>query len=178
MNMPNQQNTFALYFGNRGFFPETLISGARTELTAILGKLGYQTLLMDESLTKYGAIEGTEDGLKYAQFLAAHRGRYDGVILCLPNFGDETGAIAALRDCGVPILIHAYPDELNKMGFATRRDAFWNGVVLYREKRWAEAYAQFQNARDPGGIEDRPLQLYLRRIEPLALQLTHTPLEE
>jgi len=60
----------------------------------------------------------------------------------------------------------------------TRRDAFWNGVVLYREKRWAEAYAQFQNARDPGGIEDRPLQLYLRRIEPLALQLTHTPLEE
>jgi L-fucose isomerase-like protein len=124
MNMPNQQNTFALYFGNRGFFPETLISGARTELTAILGKLGYQTLLMDESLTKYGAIEGTEDGLKYAQFLAAHRGRYDGVILCLPNFGDETGAIAALRDCGVPILIHAYPDELDRMGFAERRDAF------------------------------------------------------
>jgi class 3 adenylate cyclase len=60
----------------------------------------------------------------------------------------------------------------------TRRDAFWNGVVLYREKRWAEAYSQFQNARDPGGEEDRPLQLYLRRLEPLALQLTNTPLEE
>jgi adenylate cyclase len=60
----------------------------------------------------------------------------------------------------------------------TRRDAFWNGVVLYREKRWAEAYSQFQNARDPGGEEDRPLQIYLRRIEPLALQLVNTPLEE
>lgn len=57
----------------------------------------------------------------------------------------------------------------------TRRDAFWNGVVLYREKRWAEAYAQFQNARGPEGEEDRPLQLYLRRLEPLALQLTSTP---
>lgn len=52
-----------------------------------------------------------------------------------------------------------------------RRDAFWNGVVLYREKRWAEAYAQFQNARGPNDLEDAPLQLYLRRLEPLALQL-------
>jgi adenylate cyclase len=60
----------------------------------------------------------------------------------------------------------------------TRRDAFWNGVVLYREKRWAEAYSQFQNARGPDGEEDRPLQLYLRRLEPLALQLTNTPLDE
>jgi class 3 adenylate cyclase len=59
-----------------------------------------------------------------------------------------------------------------------RRDAFWNGVVLYREKRWAEAYSQFQSARDPEGKEDRPLQLYLRRLEPLALQLTNTPLDE
>ena len=59
----------------------------------------------------------------------------------------------------------------------TRRDAFWNGVVLYREKRWAEAYSQFQNARGPEGEEDRPLQLYLRRLEPLALQLTNTPLD-
>lgn len=59
----------------------------------------------------------------------------------------------------------------------TRRDAFWNGVVLYREKRWAEAYSQFQNARGPEGEEDRPLQLYLRRLEPLALQLTSTPLD-
>jgi class 3 adenylate cyclase len=60
----------------------------------------------------------------------------------------------------------------------SRRDAFWNGVVLYREKRWAEAYSQFQNARGPEGEEDRPLQLYLRRLEPLALQLTNTPLDE
>lgn len=57
----------------------------------------------------------------------------------------------------------------------TRRDAFWNGVVLYREKRWAEAYSQFQSARGPEGEEDRPLQLYLRRLEPLALQLSSTP---
>ncbi len=115
---------FALYFGNRGFFPEKLVSGARAEMTAVLDKLGYGSLVMDESLTKYGAVEGVDDGRAYAKFLKKNAGKYDGIILCLPNFGDETGAIAALEDCGVPILIHAYPDEPGKMGFADRRDAF------------------------------------------------------
>jgi hypothetical protein len=56
-----------------------------------------------------------------------------------------------------------------------RRDSFWSGVVLYREKRWAEAYTQFQKARDPEEGDDPPLEFYLRRLEPLALQLTETP---
>ena len=56
-----------------------------------------------------------------------------------------------------------------------RRDSFWNGVVLYREKRWAEAYSQFQKARGPNEYDDAPLQLYLRRIEPLALNLVDSP---
>lgn len=53
-----------------------------------------------------------------------------------------------------------------------RRDFFWNGVVLYREKRWAEAYAEFQKARGSGDQDDAPLQFYLRRLEPLTLNLT------
>jgi adenylate cyclase len=59
----------------------------------------------------------------------------------------------------------ATPEEV------ARRDSFWSGVVFYREKRWGEAYTQFQQARGPGDREDAPLQLYLRRIEPLALHL-------
>ena len=51
-----------------------------------------------------------------------------------------------------------------------RRDSFWNGVVLYREKRWVEALSEFQKARGSGPDEDDPpLNLYLRRLEPLAL---------
>ena len=69
-------------------------------------------------------MESVADGVKYAAWLAEKRGKFDGVILCLPNFGDETGAVAALQDAGVPILVHAYPDELDKMGFKHRRDAF------------------------------------------------------
>jgi class 3 adenylate cyclase len=59
-----------------------------------------------------------------------------------------------------------------------RRNSFWSGVVLYREKRWAEAYSEFQKARGPEGEEDPALQFYLRRLEPLVLQLTESPLEE
>ncbi len=58
-----------------------------------------------------------------------------------------------------------------------RRDFFWNGVVLYREKRWAEAYSQFQKARGPNEHTDAPLQLYVRRLEPLALHLHESPAE-
>ena len=42
----------------------------------------------------------------------------------MPIFVDENGAIAALQDAGVPILMQAYPDEIGKMDFAGRRDAF------------------------------------------------------
>jgi class 3 adenylate cyclase len=56
-----------------------------------------------------------------------------------------------------------------------RRDFFWNGVVLYREKRWAEAYTEFEKARGSEEEDDPPLQFYLRRLEPLALHLAETP---
>ena len=64
----------------------------------------------------------------------------------------------------------AKPEQL------ARRDCFWNGVVFYREKRWAEAYSEFQKARGPNDEEDAPLQLYLRRLEPLALNLAELPM--
>jgi class 3 adenylate cyclase len=67
------------------------------------------------------------------------------------------------------LTLHASPEEIS------RRDSFWNGVVLYREKRWAEAYSQFQKAGGPDGETDAPLELYLRRIEPFALQLAMSP---
>jgi len=58
-----------------------------------------------------------------------------------------------------------------------QRDSFWSGVVLYREKRWAEAYAEFQKARGSETEDDPALEFYLRRLEPLILQLTQWPVE-
>lgn len=119
-----QKSRFALFFGNRGFFPGSLMAGARQELSRTLKAWGHECLMLDEDATRYGAVETPQEGEVYANFLRAHRGQYDGVILCLPNFGDETGAVAALQDADVPILIQAYPDELDKMGPEVRRDAF------------------------------------------------------
>ncbi|MBN2305436.1 MAG: hypothetical protein JXQ72_13205 [Anaerolineae bacterium] len=122
--MKNEKSTFALFFGNRGFFPAALIAEAREELPRVLAEMGHHTLILGETATRYGAVETAREGEVYANFLQQHRGQYDGIILCLPNFGDETGAVAALKDADVPILIQAYPDDMDKMASALRRDAF------------------------------------------------------
>jgi len=122
MNHP--KSTFAVFFGNRGFFPASLQASARKEVSEILGRLGHRVLMLDAELTRHGAVETPREGAVYARFLQEHRDELDGVILCLPNFGDETGAVAALQNAGVPILVQAYPDELDKMAPALRRDAF------------------------------------------------------
>lgn len=122
--MTTPKTTFALFYGNRGFFPASLIAEARAELPRVLAAMGHRTIALDPAATRYGAVETVEEGRKFAAFLAEHRGEFGGVILSLPNFGDENGAIAALRDAGVPILVHAYPDTLDRMQPENRRDSF------------------------------------------------------
>ena len=122
--MQERKTVFALYYGNRGFFPASLIAEAREELPRVLRGMGHECIALDAAATRHGAVETPEQGRRYAAFLAAHAGEYDGVILCLPNFGDETGAVAALQDAGVPILVQAYPDALDRMGPKVRRDSF------------------------------------------------------
>lgn len=120
----NKTQTFALYFGNRGFFPETLIASARDEVAAAVKKAGFNYLMPPEDLTRFGAVETKDEGILYAEWLCRHKGEYDGLIMSLPNFSDENGAVAAVRDCGVPIFIQAYPDEIGKMDFDHRRDSY------------------------------------------------------
>jgi L-fucose isomerase-like protein len=122
--MAEKKTTFALFFGNRGFFPASLIAGAREEMARQLKSWGHGVLMLDAKATRHGAVETPREGEVYAEFLRRNRGKFGGVILCLPNFGDETGAVAALQEAGVPILVQAYPDDLDKMAPALRRDAF------------------------------------------------------
>jgi L-fucose isomerase-like protein len=122
--MSNDKTTFALFLGNRGFFPASLMDEAREEVPRVLKELGHDSLILDREATRHGAIETPKEGEIYANFLRENRGKFGGVILSLPNFGDETGAIAALKDAGVPILVQAYPDEMDKMAPELRRDAF------------------------------------------------------
>ncbi|MGC6589183.1 L-fucose/L-arabinose isomerase family protein [Paenibacillus sp. Dod16] len=119
-----KKTKFALFFGNRGFMPESLALEARTEVSKAVTDAGYEFIIMDEKATRYGSVETREEGRIYAQWLKEHEGQYDGVILSMPNFSNENGAVLALEECGKPILIQAYPDEIGKMGFDQRRDAY------------------------------------------------------
>lgn len=135
--MEKTKMTFALYFGNRGFFPGEVIADAREEMVSVVEKAGYRALVMDESKTRYGAVETIKEGKIYAQFLKEHKDEIDGIILCLPNFGDENGAYYALKDANVPILVQAYPDEIGKMDFAHRRDALCGKIAMCNVLRQA-----------------------------------------
>ena len=116
--------TFALCFSNRGFMPGELIYNAREDMVKAVTAAGYDYIMMDADLTRYGGVETRDEGRLYAEWLAKYRGRYDGVIFSMPIFADENGAIIALQDAGVPILMQAYPDEIGKMDFQHRRDAY------------------------------------------------------
>lgn len=128
--MSGHKTTFALFFGNRGFFPASVIAAAREEMGQALKAQGHEVLSLDADATRHGAVETPREGEVYANFLRENRGKFGGVILCLPNFGDETGAVAALKDAGVPIWIQAYPDDLDRMAPATRRDAFCGKISI------------------------------------------------
>ncbi len=115
---------FALYFGNRGFFPEKLVDLARAEMERAVEAAGHTHISLDKAKTRFGAVEGLHEGLVFAEFLKQNYDEIDGAIVCLPNFGDENGAVAAFRDFKKPILVQAYPDEIGKMDFEQRRDAY------------------------------------------------------
>ena len=92
--------TFALCFCNRGFMPGELIYGARDDMVKAVTDAGYDYIMMDKELTRYGGVETRDEGLLYAKWLKEHEGQYDGVIFSMPIFADENGAITALQDAG------------------------------------------------------------------------------
>jgi len=118
------KTTFALFFGTRGTFPSWLIQQARDEMSNTLRNMGYGVIMQDADATPTGAVETPKEGRTFAEFLKKNTGSYQGVILCLPNFGSEGGVIEALKNVQVPVFVHAYPDELDKLSTRDRRDAF------------------------------------------------------
>lgn len=128
--MKKSRITFALFFGNRGFFPGEVIADARKEMVKAVTDNGFEYICMEESLTRFGAVETRKEGQLYAEFLKKNEGKYDGIILCMPNFSDENGAAEALGDVNVPILVQAYPDEMGKMDFSGRRDALCGKLAM------------------------------------------------
>ncbi|MGB1289172.1 MAG: L-fucose/L-arabinose isomerase family protein, partial [Aggregatilineales bacterium] len=118
--------TLAVIVGNRGFFPSHLALSGRKTILDILEKAGINVIITDEDATGVGSIESLAEARLCAAHFKQHRDDIDGVLVTLPNFGDERAIANTLRfaDLNVPVLIHAFPDDATKMGLQNRRDSF------------------------------------------------------
>jgi len=122
----DQKVTFGLIVGTRGIFNGALATSGRKQLCAVLDTLGYKYVIMPLKETPTGAVETVEDAKKCAAFFQKHRGTIKGIIVTLPNFGNELGIVNALKlaEMNVPVLVHAFDDDNDKVGLDQRRDAF------------------------------------------------------
>jgi L-fucose isomerase-like protein len=126
------KTVLGVIFGNRDFFPDQLVSEARREVLEVLKAAGIEAVLLGEKDTKLGGVETYADAKKCAELFRQHRDRIDGVLVCLPNFGDEKGVHDVLKLSGlnVPVLLQAYPDELDKLNVERRRDGFCGKISV------------------------------------------------
>lgn len=124
--MANKKMTMGLIVGNRGFFPDHLAKTGREEMLRVLDQAGMDVVALTPEESKYGAVETREESRRCAELFKRNRERIDGIIVTLPNFGEERAIADTLRlaDLRVPVLIQATPDDPRKMGIAYRRDSF------------------------------------------------------
>jgi L-fucose isomerase-like protein len=124
--MSNKKMTMGLIVGNRGFFPDHLAKTGREDMLRVLQQAGIDCVALTPDESKYGAVETHEEAKRCAALFQEHRHRIDGVIVTLPNFGDERAIADTLRlaRLHVPVLIQATPDVTDKMTIAFRRDSF------------------------------------------------------
>jgi len=117
---------FGLIIGNRGFFPDHLAKSGREEMIGVLENAGHKAFVLGPGDSKNGAVETRDEAKKCAALFRAHEDEIDGVIVSLPNFGDERAIAETMRmsKLDVPMLIQATPDIAGQMTIADRRDSF------------------------------------------------------
>jgi L-fucose isomerase-like protein len=124
--MSAKKMTMGVIVGNRGFFPDHLAKSGREEILRVLAAAGIDVVALTPEESKYGAVETRTESRHCADLFKKNHDRIDGIIVTLPNFGEERAIADTLRLAGlhVPVLIQATPDDRTKMTIAFRRDSF------------------------------------------------------
>lgn len=124
------QVSLGVIIGNRDFFPDRLVSEARADILTLFAKLNINPIILGEDESKLGGVETFKEAKRCAELFAKHREEISGILVVLPNFGDELGVAETIKLSGldVPVLIQAYPDDLNNLDVARRRDS-WCGKI-------------------------------------------------
>ncbi|OWU64666.1 MAG: fucose isomerase [Armatimonadetes bacterium Cent15-Ar3] len=118
--------TLGVIIGNRGFFPTHLCESGRKTILEVLEQEGIDVVILPDTASPAGSIESLAEAHACADLFRANRDKIDGVLVTLPNFGDERAIANALRfaELNVPVLIHAFADDAKRMTIADRRDSF------------------------------------------------------
>ena len=121
-----RKTTLGVIIGNRGFFPSHLCASGRKTILQVLEQEGFDVVVLPETDRQAGSVESLEDARKCADLFKSHADKIDGVLVTLPNFGDERAVANTIRFSGlnVPVLVHAFNDDAKRMTLADRRDSF------------------------------------------------------
>ncbi|HEU5396524.1 MAG TPA: fucose isomerase, partial [Verrucomicrobiae bacterium] len=131
-DIKQKQPTLGVIYGNRDFFPDHLVTEARADVAKLFAKFGIQAVQLAETDSKLGGVETHADARKCADLFRKHAREIDGILVCLPNFGDEKGVADTLKLSGlkVPVLVQGYPDDLKQLSPARRRDSFCGKISV------------------------------------------------
>ena len=124
--MELKKQTFGVIIATRNIFNSKLAVDARAQVLAKLDQMGYNTIILPSAEAPTGNIEGYADAIKCADLFRKNSEVIEGIIVILPNFGDELGVVNSIKISGlkVPVLVVAVDDENDKVDVKSRRDAF------------------------------------------------------
>src|SRR5438477_859818 len=128
--MAERKMTMGVIIGNRGFFPDQLAKAGREEMIQALATAGMDSIVLGPNDSKHGAVETHEEAKRCAALFQKNREKIDGVIVSLPNFGDERAIADTMRlaRLDVPVLVQATPDDAKNMTILHRRDTFYGNM--------------------------------------------------
>lgn len=124
--------TLGVIVGHRGFFPaEVCIAGRQTLLQA-LKEQEIDVVTLSESDPSHGLVATYDDAIRCGTLFREHRDIIDGILVSLPDFGEEKAIAQAIRfsDLQLPVLVHAFEDDIDRMGLSSRRDSFCGKISV------------------------------------------------
>lgn len=124
--MKFDKQSFGVIIATRNIFNYKLAVEAREKVLGKLEQMGFGAVILPTSETPTGNIEGYVDAVKCADYFKKNAEKIDGILVILPNFGDELGVVNSIKLSGlnVPVLVQACDDDNNKVDVKSRRDAY------------------------------------------------------
>jgi len=132
MKLTDRKTVLGVIVGTRGFFNARLAREGRKTALDKLASLGMESVILSEDATPTSAVETYADARKCADLFRLNRDRIDGILVVLPNFGDEVGIASALNlaQLKVPVMVVAVDDEIEGISFERRRDSFCGKISV------------------------------------------------